>query len=529
MQQVKRICLIDFSNIFAVFWHALKDEPLDSAQMKTVAYILSRLAEYTHTAICIDSPPYRRTKTFPDYKGQREPKPKTYYEELRRALDELRGHGLHIFGSPGYEADDIIATFVADDGLSHALGCHDVTIISADKDLRQLLNPDVELRSFQTGSLTTVDSLLEQWGITPLQVPDFLALCGDKADNIPGVRLVGPKKATALLESHTCIADLMVAVGAEDAADNFTAMLLSALKAAAPNIQQWLELVTLERDAPINTLQLLEPVKPSATNSFDPDERYEETMSQPPDDFDDARIGSGTKTPPVPPPVPSEQQPLDEPAPPAPASAPQPTPPAPAEPAPAPQPTKALVKAEVLAPVQWSHALEPLNWDDAWRASGLVKAARWFQTKFGSREETTLAIMAGRARGWDMWSSLQNIDIIKGRPSFSSASIIAMAQSHPQCIYLRPVIIEAKSCTWEAMRIGWVEPLRMTYTYEQAELAGLTKPSKRGEPSMWVKRSQEMCTKQAGRMLARVAFADVCAGMYSPDEQATEVSYEVAS
>ena len=245
-------------------------------------------------------------------------------------------------------------------------------------------------------------------------------------------------------------------------------------------------------------------------------------MTEPDDDYDDARIGGTAPAPEHSPPI----YPPQEPTPPAPPSAPQPSQPV----------TKAMARVSPVAG-PWSQRLEPVTFNttagdpalSVWRSASLIVSARWFATKFSSREEISLVIMAGAARGWDVWSSLQNIDIIKGRPSFSSASIIAMAQSHAACVYLRPVLIEMRSCTWEAMRTGWTEPLRMTYTYEQAKLAGLTNPSRKGEPSQWDKRPQEMCTKQAGRMLARVAFADVCAGMYSADELATEVSYEVAS
>jgi len=97
--------------------------------------------------------------------------------------------------TPGFEADDLIASLTA---RLRGRG-HEVVIVSGDKDLAQLLGPGVRIYNLAKDDWWDAEGVPDRMGVKASQVIDFLALAGDAVDNIPGVRGVGPKAATALL------------------------------------------------------------------------------------------------------------------------------------------------------------------------------------------------------------------------------------------------------------------------------------------------------------------------------------------
>ena len=150
----------------------------------------------THMAVIFDA----KGKTFRDdiykeYKANRPPMP----EELRSQIEPLhaiiRAMGLPVIVESGVEADDVIGTLA-----NHATAKGIDTLISTgDKDMAQLVNEHVTLINTMTNQLMDVDGVNTKFGIPPQLVIDFLALKGDKVDNIPGVPGVGDKSAQALL------------------------------------------------------------------------------------------------------------------------------------------------------------------------------------------------------------------------------------------------------------------------------------------------------------------------------------------
>lgn len=150
----------------------------------------------THMAVIFDA----KGKTFRDdiykeYKANRPPMP----EELRSQIEPLhaiiRAMGLPVIVESGVEADDVIGTLA-----NHATAKGIDTLISTgDKDMAQLVNEHVTLINTMTNQLMDVDGVNAKFGIPPELVIDFLALKGDKVDNIPGVPGVGDKSAQALL------------------------------------------------------------------------------------------------------------------------------------------------------------------------------------------------------------------------------------------------------------------------------------------------------------------------------------------
>jgi len=155
--------------------------------------------------------PTFRHELFTPYKAQRPPMP----DDLRVQVDHvLRAIGLMGFAtvtSQGVEADDCIAALAA-----RLEAERPVVIVGADKDLRQCLTPHVVLwdPGAKKDSVLTLEAFRADTGLAPAQWPDFQALIGDSADNIPGVPKVGPKTALRLMQDHPTLETLREAVAA---------------------------------------------------------------------------------------------------------------------------------------------------------------------------------------------------------------------------------------------------------------------------------------------------------------------------
>jgi len=137
-----------------------------------------------------------RTEIYPEYKANRDPAP----EELKRQFAQCRRYtramGLLEWGSPRYEADDLIGTLVEHGRTVNRPS----TIVTRDKDLAQLLSPDDVFWDFAGKGKIAYEQVAEVFGVRAEQIADFLALAGDAVDNIKGVPGVGKKTATVLLE-----------------------------------------------------------------------------------------------------------------------------------------------------------------------------------------------------------------------------------------------------------------------------------------------------------------------------------------
>ncbi|RMG41762.1 MAG: DNA polymerase I [Planctomycetota bacterium] len=140
--------------------------------------------------------PGERAALYEDYKANRKEMPDDLAVQIEMAKDIVAAYGIPVIEHEGWEADDVIATLTRQ---ARERGI-DVVIVSNDKDLRQLLGPGVRMYNIRKRRFFTEEDLRREWGIRPDQVVDFLALVGDSSDNVPGVPLVGPKKAAALLQ-----------------------------------------------------------------------------------------------------------------------------------------------------------------------------------------------------------------------------------------------------------------------------------------------------------------------------------------
>lgn len=143
--------------------------------------------------------PKFRTEIYPEYKAQRSAMP----EELKVQLDHLdeilKAMNVPVIRAPGFEADDALATLskrIPDDV--------ELMLVTGDQDAMQLVDGNVKvLRTTRGVSETKTygrEEVIGEYGVTPEQIPDYKALMGDSSDNIPGVKGIGPKGASNLLQ-----------------------------------------------------------------------------------------------------------------------------------------------------------------------------------------------------------------------------------------------------------------------------------------------------------------------------------------
>jgi len=166
---------------------------------------LLRQIESDHIAVIFDAKGKTfRDSLYPEYKANRPPMP----DELRCQIEPLhniiKAMGLPLLVIEGVEADDVIGTLASqasEQGMP-------VLISTGDKDMAQLVDDNVTLINTMTNTVMDRDGVIEKFGIPPELIIDYLALMGDKVDNIPGVPGVGAKTATALLQGIGGLSDL---------------------------------------------------------------------------------------------------------------------------------------------------------------------------------------------------------------------------------------------------------------------------------------------------------------------------------
>ncbi len=161
--------------------------------------------------VCLDSPgPNFRNEEFVGYRAQRKPTDVDLKSQLPLLPHTLDSAGIKNYSLGGFEADDLIGT-IAIKSLSKKYKnkkniISKVTIITGDKDLMQLVNPQISLFVPVQGLSVTKNydapAVKEKLGVNPSQVIDLKALMGDSSDNYPGVEGVGPVAATSLLEKY---------------------------------------------------------------------------------------------------------------------------------------------------------------------------------------------------------------------------------------------------------------------------------------------------------------------------------------
>jgi DNA polymerase-1 len=206
-QQVRQpVILVDASSYLFRAFHAMPMFTNSKGQHTgaihgVINMVRKMLKDYepTHLAMVFDA----KGKTFrddlyPEYKANRPPMPDELRQQVDILHDIIRAMGIPLVMEEGVEADDVIGTLArrfADDGLQ-------VLISTGDKDMAQLVDDHISLINTMTNDVLTPDTVKAKFGVAPEQIIDYLALIGDKVDNVPGIPKVGPKTAVKWLQTY---------------------------------------------------------------------------------------------------------------------------------------------------------------------------------------------------------------------------------------------------------------------------------------------------------------------------------------
>ncbi len=140
-----------------------------------------------------------RNALLPTYKANRGEPPEDLIPQFELTFEAIKALGFAVFRAPGFEADDIIATF-AKMAVEQQISA---TLVSDDKDISPLVRdetPTVSQWIYSKKKRMCSNDIFEKYGVYPHQMVDYLSLIGDSSDNIPGIRGVGPKSASLLLQ-----------------------------------------------------------------------------------------------------------------------------------------------------------------------------------------------------------------------------------------------------------------------------------------------------------------------------------------
>ncbi len=198
------LILVDGSSYLYRAYHAFPPLTNSAGEPTGAVYgvlnmLRSLLLQYqpSHVAVVFDA----KGKTFRDdlfaeYKSHRPPMPDDLRAQIEPLHSMVKAMGLPLLVTPGVEADDVIGTLA----LEAEKAGHAVLISTGDKDMAQLVTPNVTLINTMNNTILGPQEVCDKYGIPPELIIDFLALMGDSSDNIPGVPGVGEKTAQALLQ-----------------------------------------------------------------------------------------------------------------------------------------------------------------------------------------------------------------------------------------------------------------------------------------------------------------------------------------
>ncbi|MER2000394.1 MAG: 5'-3' exonuclease [Lysinibacillus sp.] len=173
---------------------------------------VQQMLQPTHLAVCWDMGAHTfRNDLFDGYKANRPAPPVEMEPQFDMAKDVSAMLGWQNFGVRGIEADDLIGSMV-----SKWKDEANITVISGDKDLLQILNPTTRIAFTKKGyteyDVYTEDRFREEFQIAPLQFVDVKAFMGDSSDGYPGVKGIGPKTALQLIQTHGSIDGVLEAI-----------------------------------------------------------------------------------------------------------------------------------------------------------------------------------------------------------------------------------------------------------------------------------------------------------------------------
>lgn len=549
------ILLIDLSSIAHPLWHTSASEPDPNAtSTRTVERVRALASGQPHVAVCCDSGRSFRKDIDPSYKAQRPESDAALQHQITLSMETLRGDGFPVWAAKGYEADDLLASFVMWASIQFVIDdeAPKITIASSDKDLCALVNDRVHVKSLTNGNLYDTDGVLAKFGVSPSQMVDYLALVGDASDNIKGAKDIGPKKAAALLGKYGTLEDLYADLDAHGT--NFTPGLATSLREFQSRMAVTRSLITLRTDAPIAFEEIFRERVPADTAVFG-----EEPMDVM-DEYRNAMLSSSNAgSNPAPVAAAGDGQSVTGSRPDQPQAALSPTPvvaqtvpDAGASAAAAREdrrpsvpnggasgsspigplvsgPLQPAPQAQLMRqPVAMDFRIEdgPQTYDQAKLMAVDLFAAKLFNG-YGSAPAVLSTIIIGRELGLNVGSSLRGFHIIEGKHAMHADLIRARVLSSPACEYFRITERTNERATFTTKRKGDPEAITLTYTIEDGRLAfgrdestpaAKAQAEKAWKGSGWGKNPADMCVARASSKLARLVYPDVVHGFYAPEE-----------
>jgi DNA polymerase I len=255
------LILVDGSSYLFRAFHALppliNSKGLPTGAIKGVINMIRRLVkDYpgSNVAVVFDAKGKNfRHEVFADYKANRPPMPDDLRVQIEPIHQIIKAMGLPLLIVDGVEADDVLGTLAVQATETGV----DTVISTGDKDMAQLVSPHVSLINTMTNTAMDEAGVLEKFGVPPERIIDYLALMGDKVDNIPGVPKVGPKTAVKWLTSYDSLQ------GVIDHADEVAGKVGENLREVLTQLPMSYELATIKTDVVLTeTPQSLVQVEP---------------------------------------------------------------------------------------------------------------------------------------------------------------------------------------------------------------------------------------------------------------------------
>lgn len=250
--------LIDASSYVYRAFHALpplttpKGLPIHAVYgFATMVLKLLRETDPQYLAAVFDTPgPTFRDRLLPSYKAHRPPMPDDLASQFPLVFEVTKAFQIRCVSVDGVEADDVIATIT--DAAGHQKA--DTVVITADKDLMQLVGDHVQLWDTMKNRRIDAAAVRARFGVEPAQIVDLIGLMGDSSDNIPGVKGIGEKTAATLIQRFGTVDNLLERLDElESATDIRGARKLAAtLRADPESARLSRELATVRRDVPLD-------------------------------------------------------------------------------------------------------------------------------------------------------------------------------------------------------------------------------------------------------------------------------------
>ena len=276
-----KLFLIDgHALIFKMYYAFLRRPMMNSKGVDTsilfgfTKYLLEMMEREapTHLAVAFDPPGGTfRNELYPAYKGTRPPTPQLVIDALEPLTEIVRAMNIPVLMVPGFEADDVIGSMA----VREASPDMDVYMVTPDKDYGQLISRHIfQLKPGKAGGEAEIvdkQALCQKWGILdPVQIIDMLAICGDTADNVPGVKGIGEVGAGKLISRYGSIENIYAHL------DELPARQQEMFNEARDHIGLSKTLVTIKTDIPLETtldeMRLDRSYDPSLADLF---EKYE--------------------------------------------------------------------------------------------------------------------------------------------------------------------------------------------------------------------------------------------------------------